>query len=76
MAADTSSAPAASSPVVGAAAAAFAALRVEPMPVISLAAAASASGTAVTYDIFIRSQPYYESITALSRATLIRLITI
>ena len=44
MAADTSSAPAANSPAVGAAAAAFAALIAEPMPVKSAAAAVTISG--------------------------------
>ena len=51
MAADTSSPAAASTPVVGAAAAAFAALIVEPIFAKSVAAAITMSGAAITNDI-------------------------
>ncbi|KAA1243943.1 hypothetical protein F0Q45_25305 [Mycobacterium simiae] len=51
MAADTSSAPAASTPVVGAAAPALAALIVDPMLARSPAAAAKISGDETTNDI-------------------------
>ena len=51
MAADTSSSAAASTPVVFAAAAEFAALSVEPILVKSVAAVPSTSGTAITIDI-------------------------
>ncbi len=53
MAADTSSAPAASTPVVGAAAAAFAPLSIEPIFAKSPAAAVIISGAAITYDMSI-----------------------
>ena len=51
MAADTSSAPAASNPVVGTAAEALAALIVEPILATSVAAAATVSGAAIRNDI-------------------------
>jgi hypothetical protein len=51
MAADTSSAPAASTPVVGAAAATLATPIVEPIFARSAAAATSASGAAIRKDI-------------------------
>src|ERR1700677_2006254 len=51
MAADTSSAPAARTPVVGAAAAALAALIVDPIFAKSEAAAVTNSGAAITKDI-------------------------
>ena len=51
MVADTSSAPAATMAMVGAAAAALAALIVEPTLARSFAAAASISGAAIRYDI-------------------------
>src|SRR6476659_9255409 len=51
MAADTSSAPAASTSMVGAAAIALAALTADPMTVKSVAAAATSSGVATTNDI-------------------------
>ncbi|VAZ90319.1 hypothetical protein LAUMK35_01236 [Mycobacterium pseudokansasii] len=55
MAADTSSAPAASSPVVGAAASARAALIDDPIVAKSPATAPTISGAAITYDIGIPS---------------------
>lgn len=55
-AADTSSAPAASTPVVGASAAALAALNVEPICAKLFAAAATISGVANTYDIAVLPQ--------------------
>lgn len=51
MAANTSSPPAASTPVVTATAAAFATLTAEPIPSISVAAAVNAAGVAIMYDI-------------------------
>lgn len=51
MPADTSSAAGANAPVVGTAAAAFAALMVERMAAKSVAAASNASGLAITNDI-------------------------
>jgi divalent metal cation (Fe/Co/Zn/Cd) transporter len=51
MADDTSSAAAGTRAVVGAVAAAFAAPSVEPISAISVAAALSASGVAITYDM-------------------------
>ncbi len=51
MAADTSSAPAASSPVVGASAALLAAASAEPMPSKSAAAATNTSCAAIRYSI-------------------------
>lgn len=51
MAANTSSPPAASTPVVAAIAAAFATLTAEPIPSISVAAAVNAAGVAIMYDI-------------------------
>ena len=53
MAADTSSSAAASTPVVGTAAAAFAALSAEPMLDRSVAAEARNSGAATRYDIAV-----------------------
>ncbi|WP_373138506.1 hypothetical protein [Mycobacterium marinum] len=56
MTADTSSAPAANTAVVGAVAATFAMLIVEPMLAISDAAACTISGAATTNDIMLSSQ--------------------
>ena len=56
MAADTSSAPAASTPVVEGAVAALAALSVEPMLARSVAAAVIISGAAITYDLSTSNQ--------------------
>ncbi|BCI91755.1 hypothetical protein NIIDMKKI_69610 [Mycobacterium kansasii] len=53
MAADTSSAPAASIAVVGAAATALASLSAEPIFVRSVAAATTISGATTTYDIAV-----------------------
>lgn len=57
MPADTSSAAGANAPVVGTAAAAFAALMVERMAAKSVAAASNASGLAITNDIAHLHQP-------------------
>lgn len=51
MAADTSSAPAASTPVIGAAAAALASLMADPIPASCALAVASISGDVITNDI-------------------------
>src|SRR5947209_3039219 len=56
--ADTSSAAAGTTPVVGAAAAAFWALNAEPIPCKLPAAAASASGWVVTKDILVSSSTF------------------
>src|SRR5882757_11077394 len=61
MAADTSSAPAANIPVVGAAAAALAAVIVEPILARSVAAVATTSGIAITNDMVRLRTGCYEA---------------